>query len=350
MYDGTLNILGLMSGTSLDGMDAALVQFSEENGLQWQLLEHFEFEYPNALKTLVNNCFKDASLKSEVDQAFADWTISCIEHIRGKTAYEIHAVGSHGQTIFHDPQNKYTFQAGCLAEIAHATDIPCITDFRMQDVLLGGQGAPLVPMGDHLLFGMYEAALNLGGFANVSIGNPLLGDGVMDAFDICPANYVLNTLSREMGKEYDEEGKHASRGSINQWVLEELNSLPYFEQEPPKSLGAEWVEAKVLDKVDYLQPSDALATYCEHIAIQISNILEGKRVLVTGGGAWNDYLLGRIEAYGVKLERPEKEVVNFKEAVIFALLAYLRFTGKDNVLGATTGSGKNHSSGKVFWP
>lgn len=350
MYDGTLNILGLMSGTSLDGMDAALVQFSEENGLQWQLLEHFEFEYPNALKTLVNNCFKDASLKAEVDQAFADWTISCIEHIKGKTAYEIHAVGSHGQTIFHDPQNKYTFQAGCLAEIAHATDIPCITDFRMQDVLLGGQGAPLVPMGDHLLFGMYEAALNLGGFANVSIGNPKLGDGVMDAFDICPANYVLNTLSREMGKEYDEEGKHASRGSINQWVLEELNSLPYFEQEPPKSLGAEWVEAKVLDKVDYLQPSDALATYCEHIAIQISNILEGKRVLVTGGGAWNDYLLGRIEAYGVKLERPEKEVVNFKEAVIFALLAYLRFTGKDNVLGATTGSGKNHSSGKVFWP
>lgn len=350
MYDGTLNILGLMSGTSLDGMDAALVQFSEENGLQWQLLEHFEFEYPNALKTLVNNCFKDASLKAEVDQAFADWTISCIEHIKGKTAYEIHAVGSHGQTIFHDPQNKYTFQAGCLAEIAHTTGIPCITDFRMQDVLLGGQGAPLVPMGDHLLFGMYEAALNLGGFANVSIGNPKLGDGVMDAFDICPANYVLNTLSREMGKEYDEEGKHASRGSINQWVLEELNSLPYFEQEPPKSLGAEWVEAKVLDKVDYLQPSDALATYCEHIAIQISNILEGKRVLVTGGGAWNDYLLGRIEAYGVKLERPEKEVVNFKEAVIFALLAYLRFTGKDNVLGATTGSGKNHSSGKVFWP
>lgn len=350
MYDGTLNILGLMSGTSLDGMDAALVQFSEENGLQWQLLEHFEFEYPNALKTLVNNCFKDASLKAEVDQAFADWTISCIEHIKGKTAYEIHAVGSHGQTIFHDPQNKYTFQAGCLAEIAHSTGIPCITDFRMQDVLLGGQGAPLVPMGDHLLFGMYEAALNLGGFANVSIGNPKLGDGVMDAFDICPANYVLNTLSREMGKEYDEEGKHASRGSINQWVLEELNSLPYFEQEPPKSLGAEWVEAKVLDKVDYLQPSDALATYCEHIAIQISNILEGKRVLVTGGGAWNDYLLGRIEAYGVKLERPEKEVVNFKEAVIFALLAYLRFTGKDNVLGATTGSGKNHSSGKVFWP
>ena len=350
MYDGTLNILGLMSGTSLDGMDAALVQFSEENGLQWQLLEHFEFEYPNALKTLVNNCFKDASLKAEVDQAFADWTISCIEHIKGKTAYEIHAVGSHGQTIFHDPQNKYTFQAGCLAEIAHSTGIPCITDFRMQDVLLGGQGAPLVPMGDHLLFGMYEAALNLGGFANVSIGNPKLGDGVMDAFDICPANYVLNTLSREMGKEYDEEGKHASRGSINQWVLEELNSLPYFEQEPPKSLGAEWVEAKVLDKVDYLQPSDALATYCEHIAIQISNILEGKRVLVTGGGAWNDYLLGRIEAYGVKLERPEKEVVNFKEAVIFGLLAYLRFTGKDNVLGATTGSGKNHSSGKVFWP
>jgi len=350
MYDGTLNILGLMSGTSLDGMDAALVQFSEENGLQWQLLEHFEFEYPDALKTLVNNCFKDALLKSEVDQVFADWTISCIEHIKGKTAYEIHAVGSHGQTIFHDPQNKYTFQAGCLADIAQATGIPCITDFRIQDVLLGGQGAPLVPMGDHLLFGKYEAALNLGGFANASIGNPLLKDGVMQAFDICPANYVLNTLSREIGNEFDEGGKHASRGSINQWVLEELNSLPYFDKKPPKSLGAEWVESQVFDKIDYLQPSDALATYCEHIALQISKVLAGKRVLVTGGGAWNDYLLGRIKAYGVELERPEKEVVDFKEAIIFALLGYLRFTGKDNVLGATTGSGKNHSSGKVFWP
>jgi anhydro-N-acetylmuramic acid kinase len=350
MYDATLNILGLMSGTSLDGMDAALVRFSEENGLQWQLLEHFEFEYPNELKNLVNNCFKDASLKSEVDQAFADWTISCIEQIKERTAHEIHVVGSHGQTIFHEPQNKYTFQAGCLADIALATGIPCITDFRMQDVLLGGQGAPLVPMGDHLLFGEYEAALNLGGFANVSIGNPLLQDGVLHAFDICPANYVLNAFARELGKEYDAGGAHASRGSINQWVLEELNSLPYFDKKPPKSLGAEWVESQVFDKIDYLQPSDALATYCEHIALQISKVLAGKRVLVTGGGAWNDYLLGRIKAYGVDLERPEKEVVDFKEAIIFALLAYLRFTGKDNVLGATTGSGKNHSSGKVFWP
>ena len=84
MYDATLNILGLMSGTSLDGMDAALVQFSEENGLQWQLLENFEFGYPEALKILVNNCFKDASLQAEVDQAFAHWTISCIEHIKEK--------------------------------------------------------------------------------------------------------------------------------------------------------------------------------------------------------------------------------------------------------------------------
>ncbi|HCP40818.1 MAG TPA: anhydro-N-acetylmuramic acid kinase [Cryomorphaceae bacterium] len=350
MYDGTLNILGLMSGTSLDGMDAALVQFSDESGLQWQLLEHFEFGYPDTLKTLVNNCFKDASLKSEVDDAFAAWTISCIEQIKERTAHEIDAVGSHGQTIFHNPNKKYTFQAGCLPDIAHATSIPCVTDFRVQDVLLGGQGAPLVPMGDHLLFGEYGAALNLGGFANVSIGNPLLKDGVLHAFDICPANYVLNTLAREMGKEYDEGGKIALVGSINQWVLKELNSLPFFSQKPPKSLGAEWAEAKVFEKIDYLLPSDALATYCEHMAVQISAVLIGKKVLVTGGGAWNDYLLKRIEEYGVELDRPEKEIVNFKEAIIFALLTYLRLTGKDNVLGATTGSGKNHSSGKVFWP
>ena len=350
MYNATLNILGLMSGTSLDGMDAALVQFKNDGSLHWELLETYDFSYPKKLKSLVNRCFNDTSILEQVDIAFAQWTAECIREVQAKTSFEIHAVGSHGQTIFHDPSSKYTFQAGCLASIAEKVGLPTITDFRFQDVLLGGQGAPLVPIGDHLLFGEYEAALNLGGFANVSIGMPLLKDGVAAAFDICPTNYVLNGFARELGLEFDHGGSIARRGAINGWVLDELNSLDYFELAPPKSLGAEWVEQHVCEKIDYLPPAEGLATYCEHIAMQVAEVLKGKKVLVTGGGAWNDYLLGRMEEYGVVLIRPEKEVVNFKEAIIFALLAYLRFTGRENVLGHTTGSGKNHSSGKVFWP
>ena len=350
MYDATLNILGLMSGTSLDGMDAALVRFENDGTLRWELLETYGFSYPKELKSLVNRCFNDKALLEEVDIAFARWTTECIHEVQAKTSFEIHVVGSHGQTIFHDPLNKYTFQAGCLASIAENVGLPLVTDFRVQDVLLGGQGAPLVPIGDQLLFGEYEAALNLGGFANVSIGNPALKDDIMAAFDICPVNYVLNDFARDLGLDYDDRGNIARKGAINGWVLDELNSLDYFELAPPKSLGAEWVEEQVREKIDYLSPTDGLATYCEHIAIQVATVLKGKKVLVTGGGAWNDYLLGRMEDYGVDLVRPTKEVVDFKEAIIFALLAYLRFTGQDNVLGHTTGSGKNHSSGKVFWP
>lgn len=350
MYEGTRNILGLMSGTSLDAMDAALVRFSHLSGKGWEVLETYTFTYPEALKNLVKACFADAALMERTDDAFADWTIECIKAIQKQSAYQIDGVGNHGQTIFHEPHRKFTFQAGCLPRIATETGLPLVTDFRKQDVLLGGQGAPLVPMGDHHLFGTFEAALNLGGFANATIGTGTLAEGVKEAFDICPVNYVLNSFALELGLPYDDKGHIASKGNINNWVLEELNSLYYYSLGAPKSLGGEWVEEHVLPKIDYLSPSDALATFCEHIAVQIGTVLQGKRVLVTGGGAWNDYLIGRVRSYGVKLILPDKQTVNFKEAVVFAYLAFLRFKGECNVLGTTTGSGKNHSSGKVFYP
>lgn len=350
MYEGTCNVLGLMSGTSLDGMDAALVQFSMKDGLNWRLLETYAFDYPAPLKRLVISTFTQPELLSQTNTAFADWTKQCIDKVKSKTSHSIDLVSTHGQTIFHEPQNKFTLQAGCLPSIAKETAIPLVTDFRVQDVLLGGQGAPLVPMGDHLLFGEYEAALNLGGFANASLGDPILSKGVVHAFDICPVNYVLNSLAREEGLEFDEGGTLAAAGSVNEWVLDELNSLEFYEENPPKSLGAEWVEEHVFHKIDYLNSKDALATFCEHVAIQIGQVLRGKTVLVTGGGAWNTHLMKRIRAWGVQTVLPNNEIIAFKEAIIFALLGYLRFTGQNNVLGHTTGSGKNHSSGKVFWP
>ncbi len=350
MYEATRNVLGLMSGTSLDGMDAAIVRFNIDQNHSWELLEIYEFSYPNDLKELVTECFENRSLMNQVDAAFARWTIECIQKIQSTSKVSIDLIGTHGQTVFHEPNNKFIFQAGCLETIAKQVNTPVVTDFRIQDVLLGGQGAPLVPMGDSLLFGDYEAALNLGGFSNVSLGSPLLKIGVESAFDICPVNYVLNYFARELNLPFDKGGKIAASGSINQWVLDELNSLTYYDKKPPKSLGAEWVEAHVFNIIDYLSPADALATFCEHIAMQIGAVLANKRTLVTGGGAWNDYLLERIRHYGVELVRPDKDIVNFKEAIIFALLAQLRIEEKPNVLGRTTGSGKNHSSGKIFWP
>ena len=237
-----------------------------------------------------------------------------------------------------------------MPEIATVTGLPLVTNFRVQDILLGGQGAPLVPFGDHKLFGSYDAALNLGGFANCSIGTPVLSDGISAAFDICPLNRVLNAFANELGHEYDEDGLFARQGRINPWVLDQLNSLSFYELPAPKSLGQEWIDKAFIEFVDILAPKDALATCVQHMADQIGIHLKGKRTLVTGGGAFNTTLLQAIEESGVDIVLPEKTIIEAKEAIVFALLGYERFMGNANVIGATTGSGIWHSSGTVFHP
>ncbi len=350
MYEATRNVLGLMSGTSLDGMDAALVRFKEEGTLCFELLDFYHFPYPKALKILAEKAFFDRNLLTELDERFADWTIEVITSVQSRSAHTFNIVGSHGQTVFHNPAQKSTVQAGNLPRIATETGCTLVANFRMQDVLLGGQGAPLVPFGDHRLFGEYEAALNLGGFGNVSIGQPYLRDGVKEAFDVCPVNRVLNVFANELGHEYDHNGDCARTGRINSWVLEELDSLAFYKQSAPKSLGSEWVEDVFLPLVDYLDPKDALATVVEHIAGQLTEVLGSRKTLVTGGGAFNGYLMQRMLLLGANIHIPEKQLVEAKEAVIFALLAHERILGKPNVIGTTTGSGIWHSSGCIFQP
>ena len=350
MYNGSSNVLGLMSGTSLDGMDAALVRFSEGDDVPWELLEYRHFQYPKELLELVNKAFTSPELLRDVDIAFAEWTIQCIKITAQGSVHPIDLVGTHGQTIFHQPERKWTYQAGCMPYISTKTGIPVVTNFRIQDVLLGGQGAPLVPFGDMVLFGEYEAALNIGGFVNVSLGKPLLKEGVSAAFDICPANIVLNQFARELNADFDNNGEWAREGSINQWVLDELDSLAYYELTGPKSLGAEWVESEFIQHLDILSPKDALATCVEHMVHQIDRILHKKQVFVTGGGALNKYLIQRLEYAGVECVLPDKTMVDAKEAIIFALLAYKRIRGENNVLGHTTGSRIDHSSGCIFNP
>ncbi len=355
MYEGHTNIIGLMSGTSMDGMDAAVCQFDNSSS-RWELLYFITFPYPQELAKKVNETFeKDSEAeRADLDQRYATWAIYCIEHLKiwaQSHQINLHAVGMHGQTVFHRPDQKFTYQAGCLERVAKETGLALVTNFRVQDVLLGGQGAPLVPMGDQVLFGDYAAALNIGGFANISCGHPTLADGVSLAYDIAPANIVLNEWAQMLGQPYDDQGNIARSHSINSWVLDQLESLDYYELPAPKSLGKEWVETHLEPILYALSPAQALSTFTEHLAMRIVDALprEGT-TLVTGGGAHNTYLLQRISLLGGTVERAPEPIGDAKEAIIFAFLAHRRLRGEYNVLGHLTGSGTAHSSGCVYLP
>jgi len=249
--------------------------------------------------------------------------------------------------VFHDPANKFTYQAGCLPSIAEDLGIPMVTNFRVQDVLLGGQGAPLVPMGDHLMFGEYECCLNIGGFANYSLGKPLLSKGIAAAGDICPVNAVLNGQAELLGEAYDAGGTLAATGTVFE---DKVKILIGAIQSTEESLGYEWMEEHIDPILKGLTPVDALATYTEVAARVIAESIGPRKTLVTGGGAKNKHLISRISSLGADLVVPSEQIIDYKEAMIFALLAAERFHGRPNVLGQTTGSGLSHSSGSIFYP
>ena len=347
MYDSGFNVLGLMSGTSLDGMDAALVTFNPDDSREWKLLGVQFFEYPHELKELAHKTYKQGKKSPEFDKAFATWTIACVRSFSSGHKFQIDLLGLHGQTIFHDPANKFTYQAGCLPKIATELHIPLVTNFRMQDVLLGGQGAPLVPMGDHLMFGEYECCLNIGGFANFSLGKPLLSAGVAEAGDICPVNAVLNKQAEFLGQAYDAGGEFAASGTVHEDKVQMLNEVI---SSTAKSLGYEWVEKYINPILEGLTPVDALATYTESSARNIAQSIGSRKTLVTGGGAKNKHLITRISSFGASLVVPNEEIIDYKEAMIFAMLAAERFGGRPNVLGHSTKSGLSHSSGSIFYP
>jgi anhydro-N-acetylmuramic acid kinase len=261
-------------------------------------------------------------------------------------------VASHGHTIFHNPLLHYTTQIGEGAAIAAGCGLPVVCDFRTGDVAAGGQGAPLVPLGDELLFGDYDYCLNLGGFANISMQS--LNNRI--AFDIVPANIILNHFANQRGKAYDPNGEIAASGQVQENLLQSLNDLAYYHIRPPKSLGREWVESEVLPLLSDtgLELEDAACTFCEHIAQQIAACLENgpqKKMLVTGGGAFNTYLVQRITALTqVKLIVPDVKTVNYKEALVFAFLGLLRMQAKPNCLASVTGASHNVSGGAVYLP
>jgi len=351
MNKKVLYSIGLMSGTSLDGLDIVYVRFDCNGQYRFNILYKETILYTDfwreKLRLAVNQSDKILEQMSMEYGAFLGRRVK--EFIDKYSIADLDFIASHGHTVFHQPNKGITLQIGDGQTIANVTNCKVVCDFRTQDVELGGQGAPLVPIGDRLLFAEYDACVNLGGFANISFEE---GDDRL-AYDICPVNIVLNDVSRKLGFEYDEEGKIASTGEVNKGLLDVLNSLEFYKKSPPKSLGLEWVQKTIFPLFDDdIKKVDLLRTFVEHIAIQITNSIQGfETVLFTGGGVFNTFLVERIKHYTTsKIQVPEATIVNYKEALIFSLLGLLRLENKDNCLSSVTGAKKNHSSGRIFNP
>jgi anhydro-N-acetylmuramic acid kinase len=345
-------VIGVMSGTSLDGLDIAFCHFDLQRG-------HWNYRIESAETVPYTPGWK-RRLSSVETLTALDLALTDVEYghhigklltvFMKKKRIRPDFIASHGHTVFHQPQRHMTFQVGKGAAIAAETGITVISDFRTSDVALGGQGAPLVPVGDRHLFGDYAGCLNLGGFANISYG----AKNKRIAFDICPVNIVLNRLAAKAGMEFDTGGKLAAQGTLHHDLLSELNRLRYYSLEPPKSLGKEWV---LLDFFPILSKyripvKDKLHTVCHHMAEMIasaSEIAVKGPILVTGGGAFNHFLIDLIRTKCRQpLIIPDDLTVSFKEALIFAFLGVLRVTGSPNALRSVTGARKDSIGGAVW--
>jgi len=347
-------VAGVMSGTSLDGLDIALCRFTKiENQYNFEIIAAQTFPYTNEYRAKLS----EAHLLSAYDfikfhkdyGTYIGNQINVFLHNKQKPDF----IASHGQTIFHQPEEKVTFQIGDGSFIAAECNITTISDFRNLDTALGGQGAPLVPIGDKILFSEYQFCINLGGFANISYDN---SEGTRIAFDICPVNILANMLSNLKGQEFDMAGDIGKQGEINQRLLDELNAISFYQQKEPKSLGREHLEQifiPIFDKF-HISPENKLRTLYEHIAIQINAILSplsypNGKILFTGGGAFNTFLISLINKHITQqVVIPSNEIVNFKEALIFAFLGVLRIENEFNCLQSVTGASRNCSGG-VIW-
>lgn len=358
-------VIGLMSGSSLDGLDLAFVEFLENAGA-WQYeikaadCYPYSDEWQKKLRGAVSlNALDYQLLHTEYGHYIGKQVNAFIEAHR--LQYQVQLIASHGHTTFHMPSRKMTGQLGDGAAIAAVTGINVVSDLRAMDVALGGQGAPIVPIGEKLLFGNYSFFLNLGGIANISYNHP----EKYIAFDICPANRVLNMLAQDLDKPYDEGGKEAAAGNLQPKLLQMLNALDYYNLPYPKSLANDFGTDVVypLIKSSGQPVDDGLRTAVEHIAIQIKNAVQqllqdqpatagDLKLLATGGGAHNSFLMERIGAalreLQVELVVPEKNIIDLKEAIVMGLIGVLRWREENNVLASVTGAVRNSIGGAVW--
>jgi anhydro-N-acetylmuramic acid kinase len=367
--------IGIMSGSSLDGLDIAFAEFHENAG-HWtysikaaDCLPYSEV-WSNRLKQAIHlPALEYQLLHTDYGHYIGQQVNDFIT--KYQLQYQVSLVSSHGHTTFHVPARKMTAQLGDGASIAAETGLPVVSDLRAVDMALGGQGAPIVPIGEKLLLQGYDYFLNLGGIANISVNAE-----TYVAFDVCPANRVLNLLVNELGKEFDEEGSIASTGEVNTALLERLNQLDYYSKPFPKSLANDFGTDVIypLIRSAHLSIPDSLRTYSEHIAIQISNaiahlkysclpstasspgLVDGpppiSHLLATGGGAFNDFLIAqlkeKLQALDVELIVPDPDLVNYKEALVMAFIGVLRWRQENNVFASVTGASRD-SIGGALW-
>ncbi len=355
--------IGLMSGSSLDGLDIAFVEFQETAGAwRYEILQAacypYNDQWKNQLEAAPGLSAKEYQLlHTDYGHYLGQQVNKFIEEYN--IQYQAALVSSHGHTTFHIPARKMTGQIGEGGAIAAETALPVVTDLRSLDVALGGQGAPIVPIGEKLLLKEYDYFLNLGGIANISHNTEKY-----TAFDICPANRVMNLLAKETGKEYDENGQMASSGTINSELLDKLNALDYYRQSFPKSLANDFGTGVIypLIKNSGVSIPDALATYVEHIAMQVALAIsvidnlkpktQHLKLLATGGGAFNEWLIGSLKKalthHQIEIVIPDSMLVNFKEAMVMAFIGVLRWRQEYNVLSSVTGSSRDNIGGALW--
>ena len=347
-----IEIIGLMSGTSLDGLDVAHVSFNFENEqIDFELKNYKTVPYSTSILKKLDNYLalsvpEMLMLDKEIGRFYADTVNDFIEKFN-IDKNKIDAIASHGQTIFHQPQNGFTYQIGCGTTLAFITGIDVINDFRTLDVVAGGQGAPLVPIGDFNIFSAKaNAFLNIGGFTNISFKKK---DEII-AFDICSGNLPMNEAVKSIGLTYDKNGNLARKGEIDFRILEELQKLGHFHKSAPKSLGTEWLESEfypIINKIESLE--NKLRTLVEHTALEICRVVNQENissVYVTGGGAKNEFLIERIRFhFKGKLIIPGAEIIDFKEAIIFAFLGARYLRNETTTVKSVTGSIKDVCSG-----
>jgi anhydro-N-acetylmuramic acid kinase len=353
------NAIGLMSGSSLDGLDIVFTELNETAG-KWNFkikcaaCIEYDDTWAGKLRDAIYLSAKDYQLLNVAYGRYLGRMVNeFIEEFN--LQHQVSLIASHGHTTFHLPEKKMTHQLGDGATIAAETMLPVVSDLRIMDVAFGGQGAPIVPMGEKLLFPDHHYFLNIGGIANLSLHR----EGEIIAFDICAANRVLNMLANEKSKPYDEGGTMASSGKIIHELLKQLNELDYYSMPPPKSLANSFGTDTVypLIKRFNLDIEDALCTYAEHIAIQIKNSFQThpatmQQLMITGGGAFNQFLISRIAKHlkeiNFEIYIPDDEVVIYKEALIMGLLGVLRWREQYTTISSVTGASRN-SIGGALW-
>ncbi|MCB0639542.1 MAG: anhydro-N-acetylmuramic acid kinase [Lewinella sp.] len=359
MPQSTHHLLGLMSGTSLDGLDIAYCQFTEQQG-RWSFTIPVAecLPYPPRLHHQLQEAIHVSAPELLVfDIEYGRWLGEQAQSFIKRHALSIDFIASHGHTVFHQPERGLTYQIGSGQALANASGYPVVADFRTKDVLLGGEGAPLVPLGDRELFGDYDFCLNLGGIANISYET----NGQRIAFDIAPANMLLNHLAQLAGRDFDIGGRIAASGHLQPSLFEHFNALPYYRQSPPKSLGYEWFTEELLPLLDHAPYSlaDQLCTSVHHTAHQITLAVQatapvpGSTLLATGGGARNEFLIDTLQSYlgeAATVIVPDPVILDFKEALVFAFLGLKRKRNEVNCLASVTGASSDNVGGVCFYP